>query len=92
MGHPALSAVSVVGIPDRRLGQAPVAALQLKPGASKPSFGEVEAFLRQHVLATHIPTRWLFVEELPKTVSLKVDRPAVARLFAEEAPVNETPS
>jgi long-chain acyl-CoA synthetase len=83
LGHPAISAAAVVGISDRRLGQVPVAAVQLKPGASTPSDAEFEAHIRELVLATHIPVKWLVVNELPKTVSLKVDRPAVGRLFQE---------
>jgi long-chain acyl-CoA synthetase len=83
LGHDAISAAAVVGIPDRRLGQIPAAALQLKPGVLPPTIGEVEAYLRDQVLATHIPARWLFLGELPRTVSMKVDRPAIIRLFEE---------
>jgi acyl-coenzyme A synthetase/AMP-(fatty) acid ligase len=37
--------------------------------------------LRRHVYATHVPAAWRIVEELPRTPSLKIDRPAVRRLF-----------
>ena len=83
LGHPSVSAAAAVGVPDRRLGQVPAVAIQLKPGAQPPTIAELEAFLRQHVLATYIPVYWMFVDDLPKTVSLKVDRPAVAKLFTE---------
>ena len=83
LGHSAISAVSVVGLPDRRLGQVPVAAFQLAPGATRPSDAELEAHIRELVLATHVPVRWMDVPELPKTVSMKVDRPAVIRLFQQ---------
>ena len=89
LGHPAISAASVVGVPDRRLGQVPGAAIQLKPGAEAPSFAELETFLRQLVLATYIPVYWMYVDELPKTVSLKVDRPAVIKLFTDTLPAND---
>ncbi|MDT0509773.1 fatty acid--CoA ligase family protein [Novosphingobium sp. MMS21-SN21R] len=85
LGHPAISAVSAVGIAERRLGQVPAVAMELKPGAQQPSIEELEAFLRERVLATYIPVHWKFVDELPKTVSLKVDRPAVIALFADQA-------
>ena len=61
----------------------PAAAVQLAPGATAPTEVDLDAYLRERVLATHIPTRWLFVDDLPKTVSLKIDRPAVARMFTE---------
>lgn len=81
MLHPALSAAGVVGIPDQRLGQVPAAAVQLKPGAAQPELAALESHLREHVPATHIPVRWQFVKELPRTASYKVDQPALRRLF-----------
>jgi long-chain acyl-CoA synthetase len=83
--HPAVSAAAVVGIPDQRLGQVPAAAVQLKPGAAQPSVDALEAHLRAHLLATHIPTVWRFVDELPRTPSLKVHRPGVHALFETAA-------
>jgi len=79
--HPAVSAAAVVGLPDTRLGQVPAAAIQLKPGFSPPALADLEAHLRAHLLATHIPVKWRFVEELPRNPSMKTDRPAVRRLF-----------
>jgi long-chain acyl-CoA synthetase len=86
--HEGISAAAVVGIPDARLGQVPAAAIQLKPGAGRPSIDGLEAHLRAHLYATHIPVDWRFVEELPRTPSLKVDQPALRRLFeANSAPI-----
>lgn len=79
--HDAISAAAVLGLPDRRLGQVPAAAVQLKPGADRPEIADLEAHLRRHIYATHIPAAWRIVEELPRTPSLKIDRPAVRRLF-----------
>jgi acyl-coenzyme A synthetase/AMP-(fatty) acid ligase len=81
--HDAISVAAVVGLADKRLGQVPVAAIQLKPGAGQPTAADLEAHLRKHVLKTHIPVAWRFVTALPMTPSLKIDRPAVRRLFDE---------
>ncbi len=79
--HPLVSHAAVVGIPDRRLGQVPAAAVECRPGTAHPSPEELEAHLRDRVPATHIPTAWRLVDALPRTPSMKVDLPAVRRLF-----------
>lgn len=81
--HPAVSDAGVVGVADRRLLQVPGAAIQLKPGAARPTIEELKQHLRQHVLSTHIPVHWRFVETLPKNASFKIDRPGLRRLFEE---------
>jgi long-chain acyl-CoA synthetase len=82
--HPAVSSVSVVGVPDKRVTEVPAAAIELRAGVSAPTPEELAAHLREHLLATHIPVHWQFVDGLPKTPSFKIDRPAVKRLFSEE--------
>lgn len=80
--HAQVSAVSVVGLKDARLGQVPVAAVVLKPGAENVPVEALERHLREHVLATHIPVQWKIVEELPRTaLSFKVDQAAVRAMF-----------
>src|SRR3546814_672522 len=82
--HPSIAAVAVVGLPDRRLGQVPVAAIELRPGADIPSPAELEAHARQSRYSTHIPARFLIVDALPRTPSLKISLPGVLALFAEQ--------
>jgi acyl-coenzyme A synthetase/AMP-(fatty) acid ligase len=79
--HKAISAVGVTAVADRRLGEVPAAAIQLEPDAERPTIAELESHLRHHVEATHIPMHWRFVDSLPYTVTLKVDRTALRRLF-----------
>lgn len=82
--HPAISAAAATGIADHRLGEVPAVAIQCRPGIAAPDVAQLEQHLREHVPATHIPTVWRFVDELPRTPSLKVDRPALRRLLQEE--------
>lgn len=85
--HPAVAAAAVVGLADQRLGQVPAAVVQLTPGAAQAGVAELEAHLRGHVPATHIPVAWRFVEGVPRTpMSFKVDRPAVRQLFETDRP------
>lgn len=84
--HPAISAVGVVGVPDRRVSEVPAAAIELKPGASAPDIAALSEHLRRHLPATHLPVHWRFVETLPKNPSFKIDRPGLKRLFADTDP------
>ena len=79
--HAAISAAAVIGIADHRLGQVPAAAIQFKPGVAPPSVAELETHLRDRIYATHVPAHWRFVDELPRTPTLKVDRPALKTLL-----------
>jgi len=81
MLHPAVSAAAAIGIVDSRLGQVPAVAVQLKPQVAPADATELEAHLRRHLPATHVPLHWRFVDALPRTPSLKVERPALRRLF-----------
>lgn len=82
--HPAIAAATVVGLADQRLGQVPAAALVLKRDMPQPTIRELEEHLRQHVYATHIPTDWRFVEDLPRNNSFKIDLPGVKALFTRD--------
>jgi long-chain acyl-CoA synthetase len=83
MLHSAVSAVAAVAVPHQRLGQVPAVAIELKPGSSTPALSELEALVREHLPATHVPVHWRFVDELPRTPSLKVEQAAVRRLFEQ---------
>ncbi|RLU03757.1 MAG: acyl--CoA ligase, partial [Ketobacter sp.] len=78
--HSSVAAAGVVGVPDHRLGQVPAAAIQFKTGF-EATVDELEHHLRDHIAATHIPVKWKFVEELPRTASYKVHQPSLRELF-----------
>lgn len=79
--HPAILDVCVVGLPDERLGQVPVAAVELRPGATPPDDAELAAFARARLTAFQVPARILVVKALPRTPTLKLIRPEVRALF-----------
>ncbi|MDY0066378.1 MAG: fatty acid--CoA ligase family protein [Steroidobacteraceae bacterium] len=82
MRHPAVQDASVVGLPDDRLGQAPVAAIELREGVAAPSEEELRAHAQQYLSPYQVPVRFKFVSALPRTVSMKISRPGVLALFA----------
>lgn len=80
--HERVYEAAVIGVPDARLGEVPVAAVEPKEGLEPPTVEELEAFARKHLIAYQVPARFLIVPKLPRTVSLKVSRPDVRALFA----------
>lgn len=82
MLHPSV-AEAVIGVPDARLGQVPAAAIRLSPMAAPVDADALAAHVRAHLLATHVPVKWRFCADLPRTPSLKTDRMALRRLFDE---------
>jgi fatty-acyl-CoA synthase len=73
MGHPAVLEAAVIGMPDDRWGERPLASVVLRPGASaKP--GELADYLRPKVARWQVPENWTFVEEIPKTAVGKFDK------------------
>ena len=80
--HPSVGEVAVVGLVHDRLGEVPVAAIELKTGMSVPEMGELMAFAKGQLVAYQVPVEIRVVESLPRTPSFKIDRTAVKALFA----------
>ena len=81
--HKSVSEVAVVGQRDDRLGQIPVAVIELKEGLSPPSSAELEDLARQVLRPQEVPARFLTFKELPRTASLKVRRKEVRERLGE---------
>jgi fatty-acyl-CoA synthase len=71
--HPAIAAAAVVGLPDARLAEVPVAFVQLAAGAALTE-REVIEHCRGRVASFKIPRHVLFVDELPMTTTGKVQK------------------
>jgi acyl-coenzyme A synthetase/AMP-(fatty) acid ligase len=88
--HPSVLEAAVAGRPDPRLGQVPVAVVEVVPGAERPDPAELLAMCRQDLIAYEVPTEVLVVDELPRGPSMKVSRPDLLALF--DAPRAESAS
>ena len=77
--HPAVRAASVVGIDDDRLGQVPVAVVELGASAAVDK-ADILEHASQFLARYEIPVDIVFVETMPRTESAKVDLRAVRAL------------
>jgi len=79
--HPAVLDAAVVGIPDERLGEVPVAAVELRTGRSATE-AELMAFARDRLTRYQAPAQIKIVAALPRSAALKPILPEVRALFA----------
>jgi long-chain acyl-CoA synthetase len=70
---------AVAGIADERLGEIPVSAVVLQSGASIDA-ESIRTRLRSTLAAYELPRRIVFVADIPRHDTGKVDRPRVAQL------------
>ena len=78
--HPAVQGASVVGMPDPRLGETPVALVELRAGASA-SPDDLLDFLHSRLARYEVPTEIVVVDAIPRTPSGKPDLTAVRSHF-----------
>ena len=71
--HPAVQEVAVVGRPHERWGEAPHAFVVLKPGETA-SAQQLQDFARANLAHFKVPQEVVFVEELPKTATGKIQK------------------
>jgi long-chain acyl-CoA synthetase len=83
-GHPAVAGAAVVGRSDERLGETPVAMVELREFESTDGDALVE-YLRTRLARYEIPTEIAIVDTIPRTPSGKADLSAVQRFFDESA-------
>ena len=78
--HPQVLEASVVGLPDERLGEIPVAAVRLAEGVTLRS-ARLPAWAKGRLADYKVPKRFLAVDELPRTGTNKVQKDELLALF-----------
>jgi acyl-CoA synthetase (AMP-forming)/AMP-acid ligase II len=71
--HPSVQEAAVVGLPDKKWGEAPHAFVILKPGQSA-SAEALREFTRERLAHFKAPHTVTFVDELPKTATGKIQK------------------
>src|SRR4029079_8964211 len=82
MAHPDVLDASVVGVPDEKWGERPLA--NVVRGADRTvDAAELREFLSDKVASWQVPERWAFIDEVPKTSVGKFDKKALRKRYAE---------
>ncbi|MBE1535927.1 long-chain fatty acid--CoA ligase [Actinomadura algeriensis] len=82
MAHPAIAEAAVIGIPDARWDERPLACVVLRPDASATA-AELAEFLGDKVARWQVPENWTFIDEIPKTTVGKWDKKPLRARHAE---------
>ena len=83
LGCPGVADAAVIGVPDERWGEAVVAVAVV----SDPALDEagIIAAARERIASYKKPTKVRFVDALPRTASLKIDKPTLRRQWTDQA-------
>jgi long-chain acyl-CoA synthetase len=90
--HMKVHYAAVVGLPDARKGEVPVAAVALRTGeAATPE--EIRGFCRDHIASYKIPVHVVFLRlnEFPRTSTGKVHKLALCEVIAARLRASATP-
>jgi len=82
MAHPDVMEAAVIGVPDDRWDERPLACVVLKEGSGVTPV-DLRAFLSDRVAKWWIPERWALIKEVPKTSVGKFDKKVLRRQLAD---------
>jgi fatty-acyl-CoA synthase len=82
IAHPAVLEVAVVGVPDERWQERPLAAVVLNDGAEATP-AQLREFLADKVVRWWLPERWTFVDQVPRTSVGKYDKKTIRARHAD---------
>ncbi|MEZ5076842.1 MAG: AMP-binding protein [Solirubrobacterales bacterium] len=85
LDHEGVAEAAVVGVEDEHWGEQVVAIVALRPGA-EPDDEELLGACRQRIASYKVPKRLIRIPELPKNPTGKVERGALRKRAAGEAP------
>ncbi|HHX83946.1 MAG TPA: long-chain fatty acid--CoA ligase [Actinomycetales bacterium] len=81
--HPAVAEAAVIGVPDPKWDERPLATIVVKDGVADPSVDELRAHLEERMAKWQVPERFAFVDEIPKTSVGKLDKKRIRSSHSE---------
>lgn len=72
--HPAVAEAAVIGIPDPKWDERPLATIVVKEGVADPDVEDLRAHLESRMAKWQVPEKFAFVDEIPKTSVGKLDK------------------
>jgi fatty-acyl-CoA synthase len=82
IAHPAVLEASVVGVPDERWQERPLAVVVLQEGAAATP-KQLREFLADKVVRWWLPERWTFIDQVPRTSVGKYDKKTIRARHAD---------
>ena len=83
MAHDDIVEAAVIGIPDEKWDERPLASVVLREGASLTP-AELREFLSKDFAKWQLPDSWAFIDEVPRTSVGKFDKKVIRRWYADE--------
>jgi fatty-acyl-CoA synthase len=86
MAHPAVLEAAVIGVPDAKWDERPLACIVIREGhkADEALIESIKTFLGERVAKWWIPQTWSFIEAVPKTSVGKFDKKVLRAQYAEK--------
>jgi fatty-acyl-CoA synthase len=82
MAHPEVVEAAVIGVPDPRWDERPLACVVRTEGSSVTP-EQLSEFLSERVARLWLPERWTFIDKIPKTSVDKFDKRALRARYAD---------
>jgi fatty-acyl-CoA synthase len=82
MAHPDVVEAAVVGIPDEKWQERPLASVVLKAGSTIGA-ADLRDFLGDEFAKWQLPDAWCFIEQIPRTSVGKFDKKVLRREYAD---------
>jgi fatty-acyl-CoA synthase len=82
IAHPDVVEAAVVGVPDERWQERPLAVVVPREGVDIKA-DELRTFLADKVVRWWLPERWTFVDKIPRTSVGKYDKKAIRSRYAD---------